>query len=398
MRPADVTPDILTAILTDRDAGLAYRPLAEKYGLSLGTTMRIIARREIFPARHPRKKRVNPWSPKIALGRLPESFPAYWRDQPSIKSPRALILSGPTVSLRVRKRQLVIFDAGRETAYTPGETRFASLLIEAPGSHVTGEALAWLDRQNIGLIVANGRDIIPVLPPERDGKVRLRIAQYTAFKNPLAIAKAIVAQKLLSGMEQDMLAKEEVATCLSHVHVAPDINALHMIEGRAAVSYFAMFENVLKFRAMGKEWPDNWGAYPGRQSPLGGPTARNALHPVNAVLNYAYTIAASQLERALAARGFDTAIGFLHGIRDGRASIAWDALELMRASIDSRILSLLASRPWRYQDFTFTRQGIVRLSPATARIAASRAFATKRELEQACQWMEDQIMRATRGL
>jgi CRISP-associated protein Cas1 len=236
-----------------------------------------------------------------------------------------------------------------------------------------------------------------VLPPERDGKVRLRIAQYTAFKNPLGIAKAIVAQKLLSSVEQDMLTTEEAATFISRVQAAPDITVLYMIEARAAVAYFTKFEAALRFRVMGKDWPDSWSRYPGRQSPLGGPTARNALHPVNAVLNYAYTIAASQLERALAARGFDTAAGFLHSIKDGRASLAWDTLELMRASIDSRILSLLASRPWRYQDFSFTRQGIVRLSPATARTVASRALATKRDLEQAAQWMEEQILRCVRG-
>jgi CRISPR-associated protein Cas1 len=65
--------------------------------------------------------------------------------------------------------------------------------------------------------------------------------------------------------------------------------------------------------------------------------------------------------RALSAWGFDVAIGFLHTVQESRASLAYDAVELFRASIDARILSFLDNNTFRREDFGLTRSGVIRL-------------------------------------
>jgi CRISPR-associated protein Cas1 len=72
----------------------------------------------------------------------------------------------------------------------------------------------------------------------------------------------------------------------------------------------------------------------------GGP--RHATYPENAILNYAYSVAAAQVTRSLIAAGFDSTAGFLHADADGRHSLTYDALELLRADLDARILTWVA--------------------------------------------------------
>jgi hypothetical protein len=69
-----------------------------------------------------------------------------------------------------------------------------------------------------------------------------------------------------------------------------------------------------------RNWPSQWTHFVYRASQIsGGP--RHATHPVNAILNYAYSVAAAQITRALIASGFDSTAGFLHADSNGRHSL-----------------------------------------------------------------------------
>src|SRR5690242_6636890 len=54
---------------------------------------------------------------------------------------------------------------------------------------------------------------------------------------------------------------------------------------------------------------------------------RGARHPVNALLNAAFSVTAGRLATYLVAAGFAPAIGFLHADKRGRWSLAWDCIE-----------------------------------------------------------------------
>ena len=50
---------------------------------------------------------------------------------------------------------------------------------------------------------------------------------------------------------------------------------------------------------------------------------RNARHPVNAMLNAVFALTAGRLAAYIVAAGLSPAIGFLHGGKRGRWSLAW---------------------------------------------------------------------------
>ena len=385
-RRITISEATLKAMLDDRASGMPFREIAQKYGFSLGTTMRSI-----------RKQGVIPQALKEALKTAPK-FPRYWRDRPRKTVAKSLILDGSRASLSVRKRQLVVFEAGREVLHMPGKPPFANVLVEALGFQVTGEALAWLNRHNIGLIVVTPTDraALPVLTPQPLGKVNLRIAQYAAFADPLPLAKIIVAQKIRTSADYEFLTLQQVNEFFAGIQIAPDLQRLHMAEGVAALAHFNTFRTMLRFKGCGKDWPETWNDWTSRQASLSFPSPRNALHPVNAILNYAYTVAAAQLSRALSAWGFDVAIGFLHTVQENRASLAYDAVELFRASIDARILSFLGNNAFRREDFGLTRSGVIRLTPEIGRVVAGRALATKRDLNDFCAWLESEVLKHAR--
>jgi hypothetical protein len=81
--------------------------------------------------------------------------------------------------------------------------------------------------------------------------------------------------------------------------------------------------------------------------------------------------------------------------KDYRASLAYDALELLRTDIDRRMLSFLASRVWSRADFRVQKSGVLSLHPALARVVAALA-ATPADLKHAAAWMVDAIKRAAR--
>lgn len=73
---------------------------------------------------------------------------------------------------------------------------------------------------------------------------------------------------------------------------------------------------------------------------------------VNALLNLGYTLLISEIESRLEAAGFDPRVGYYHGLRHGRASLALDLIEVHRVPVmDRMVLSLLNRRMLALQDF-----------------------------------------------
>lgn len=164
-----------------------------------------------------------------------------------------------------------------------------------------------------------------------------------------------------------------------------------MIEAHTALEYWANCAFTLKHRK--RNWPEAWTQFAHRVSPIsGGP--RHAMHPVNAILNYAYSIAAAQITRSLAAHGFDPACGFLHADAPGRYSLTCDVMELLRADIDAKLLPWIASHTWKRPDFPVTPEGAVRLQPALAAVVAQKAAVPQADVDRAIEWLADAVKEA----
>lgn len=103
------------------------------------------------------------------------------------------------------------------------------------------------------------------------------------------------------------------------------IEELLLLEGQAASAYFRAWRNVpLRWKGTGRHpIPDEWHRIGSRGSSLSSGN-RRATHPVNALLNYAYAVLEGQVRRAIVVEGLDPAIGILHAIQSGRASLVYD--------------------------------------------------------------------------
>ena len=120
---------------------------------------------------------------------------------------------------------------------------------------------------------------------------------------------------------------------------------------------------------------------------------RYATHPVNAMLNYAYSVVAAQLTRSLAAYGFDPACGFLHADAPGRYSLAYDLMELLRADIDGRMFAWITSHTWKRPDFPVTPEGVVRLQPTLAAVVAQKAALPQQDIDRTMSWLAELLLK-----
>lgn len=248
------------------------------------------------------------------------------------------------------------------------------------------DAIKWCEAQGIAIALLDWYgELLSVTQPTLKADVAVRRAQFAA--DPVKIARAILIQKTKSQLRIGKLSQKTYRTAISELLRAKLNDELVKIEGRAALEYWAHWTFELKHKR--RNWPDPWTAFHYRASASsGGP--RHATHPVNAILNYAYSVVAAQVTRTLQASGFDSAAGFLHADAEGRHSLTYDVMELLRADIDNAILPWVASHTWKRPDFPVTPEGIVRLQPTLAAVVAQRAMMGQKDIDMATAWIAEQ--------
>jgi CRISP-associated protein Cas1 len=213
----------------------------------------------------------------------------------------------------------------------------------------------------VTLLTRYGR-FIGALTPAPSKNVMLRVHQYRAFSDPaksLALSKAVVKAKIanqrvllmrsLRAKNQedeepmrgsDDPAAEEMARMLARADDVPTTDILLGIEGQAASAYFGAFWRMLH------------AAVPGGGFDFQSRNRRPPPDPVNALLSFGYAMLAKDTFSALLTVGFDPYLGFFHGGKHGRPSLALDLMEEFRAVIaDSVVLTLVNNGMLSAADF-----------------------------------------------
>ena len=146
---------------------------------------------------------------------------------------------------------------------------------------------------------------------------------------------------------------------LEQVRHARCLDVIRGLEGFSARSHFAAMRILL-----GEGW-----RFESRQR-------RPAGDPINAMLNFGYTMLSRNIEALLAAHQLDPQVGYLHDARPGRPSLACDLVEEFRAPVvDTMVLALCVNDRVRPDDFVQCDNGGCRLSDVARRkyIAAFEA-------------------------
>lgn len=186
------------------------------------------------------------------------------------------------------------------------------------------------------------------------GNVLLRTKQWECAKNSqfaLSVSKLFVAGKIqnyrniLSRFIRDNGKCKVVEDAVSHLKyckqkafISSNMDYLRGIEGDAANRYFDVFPYLILHQK-------NDFVFAGR-------SRRPPRDAVNAMLSFVYTLIASDMSAALETVGLDPYIGFLHTLRPGRASLALDMMEELRAYLGDRlVLSLINRKQLNIKDF-----------------------------------------------
>lgn len=119
---------------------------------------------------------------------------------------------------------------------------------------------------------------------------------------------------------------------------ADSIDIVRGIEGEAATYYFSVFSRLLLNQ---KE-----------DFVFEGRNRRPPKDAINAMLSFIYTLICNDMTAALETVGLDPYVGFMHTLRPGRASLALDMMEELRAYLGDRlVLSLINRKQITIKDF-----------------------------------------------
>jgi len=305
-----------------------------------------------------------------------------------------LILTGHGVSLQIEGGALTIRNGfthypQKQEAYRffKGEPAIPERIIILDGSgSVSFDVLSWLAEQDVSLIRIDWRGEV-VCVASRSGYAanpyKVQWQRETRADEILRMEFSIskIAQEIensISTLENSVRRIEawnkavEVAysTLTQLDEMRPKtISQLRALEANAAAAYFRAWKGIpIKWRGISKRpIPEAWQKIGQRSSIFHLAGNRNASHPVNAILNYAYTVLQSEIQINAISEGYDPTIGIMHEGKDGSAAFVFDLMEPHRPAVDQKILEFINGHFFHPADFVLRSDGVCRLNPEMAK-------------------------------
>ena len=221
-----------------------------------------------------------------------------------------LILNGHGARLFVRHGALVVhngfthYPQEREIVHLfPGDRTMPTriVILDANGS-MSFDVLAWLSVQQIPLVQINWQGEVITIGSQRLPDSKLYDAQIAARSNGVgfALAHRLVREKVIASIDTLRAIPKTPAQDRGNIQLKraiadldrrplKTIEDLRLVEGRAALAYFRALNSIpIQWKGTGrKPIPESWWTVALRQSGATG-TNRQATHPFNAILNYAY--------------------------------------------------------------------------------------------------------------
>ncbi|GAU78638.1 CRISPR-associated endonuclease Cas1 [Fusibacter sp. 3D3] len=205
----------------------------------------------------------------------------------------------------------------------------------------------------------NKGEVIGIVLSNQSNNVLLRISQYRLWENQefrVEFSKKIGGAKIKNqvsfinkhlndkGIDQ-LKIKQAEKFLLEQLKLMKRGNSIQSVmgyEGICAKVYFEVFGEFLqRFEFHKRE-------------------RRPAKNIVNALLNYTYAFLRNEMILRLAAYGFDIELGFIHGVRYGRDSLALDLMEVFRPVFaDEFVLKLLKGGYLTEQSFEIVDEACV---------------------------------------
>jgi CRISPR-associated endonuclease Cas1 len=292
-------------------------------------------------------------------------------------------LSGYGIKVAVDRRHLAVSDGiGRQRRagrFAKATSRIKRLIVIAQTGFVTLEALRWLHDAKAAFVQLDhdGSILTASIGSLDDARLRRAQALIPMTEHRLAIAREILEAKLKGQLAVlDSFGLEggsKVRAAIALLDRADRIDRVLIAEAQAAEAYWDAWAGVPMQFAQRDRVPDHWHTFGARRSPLT-LAPRNAGNPLNAILNYLYTLLEVETRIALIGRGLDPGLALFHCDEANRQSLAADVMESVRPHVDAFVLNLARTRTFSAKDFAETREGACRLaSPLAQELAPSMA-------------------------
>jgi CRISPR-associated endonuclease Cas1 len=291
-------------------------------------------------------------------------------------------LSGYGIKVAVDRRHLSVSDGvGRQRRagrFAKATSRTKRLVVIAQTGFVTLEALRWLHDAKAAFIQLDhdGSILMASIVGLDDARLRRAQALIPMTEHRLAIAREVLEAKLkgqLAVLDSFGLdSANAVRGALARLDRADRMDRALIAEAQAAEAYWDAWAGVPMTFAQRDRVPDHWRTFGARRSPLTfGPRAGN---PLNAILNYLYTLLEVETRIALIGRGLDPGLALFHCDEANRQSLAADVMEPVRPHVDAFVLNIARTRTFSAKDFAETREGVCRLaSPLAQELAPTMA-------------------------
>jgi CRISPR-associated protein Cas1 len=293
-----------------------------------------------------------------------------------------LLVSGFGTSINVDKRKLIVANKLNNTRleFYPHKINHDSIIIDGHTGNISFESMRWLMKHNIHLTLLNwDGNLLATTLPDQTISGKLRLEQYKKHLDDTiryTIAKELVKSKVDSSLNllqelakfypldikkiQDRFEAEFSLFVKKHKQNTPEIPEIMAHEARIAKIYFECIREVFVKVASPFSFET--------RSNFDHKRADHASDEINALLNYGYSILASEIKKFLNSVGLDSQIGFLHETLSSRTPLVYDLQELFRWLIDLSVIQLLEDNNLKKSDFILTENYHIRLKQDTAKL------------------------------
>jgi len=314
------------------------------------------------------------------------------------KAAPTVTLAGHGVSLRIEGGSLAIKNGFTHYPQKQETYRFFRgdldlperiILLDGDGS-VSFDVLSWLAAQNVSLVQIDWKgEVVCVAGASgysaNSHRARWQIETREIHDRRMEFCRSLITRKVeatITTLEKAVRrsdkwerAMKSAYAGLTRLEESPPqgISELRILEANCAASYFRSWQGTpIKWRGTSRRpIPESWNSIGQRSSPFHLAGNRNAAHPINAILNYAYATLESEIRIKAISEGYDPTIGIMHEGNDGSSKFIFDLMEPERPKVDRKVLDFVRSNVFDPADFVIRDDGVCRLNPEMARMAVS---------------------------